>query len=90
MRVDDTENQELLSSTGKKERPEITVRRAAMDLLARREHSLKELILNYLNDSQKKRRFGLLSKNSGMRIFSPTSATWKSTFAFGVIKALGH
>ncbi len=48
----DRESQPLLSEAGKeagkkagnRERPEMTARRAEMDLLARREHSFKELI----------------------------------------------
>jgi len=46
VRVDNTESdsQDLLSEAGKKKRPVVTVRHAAMDLLARREHSFQELI----------------------------------------------
>jgi len=42
--MDRTENKDLDKRKKNAEKPETTIRRAAMDLLARREHSFKELI----------------------------------------------
>ncbi len=42
--MDSAENKELAKRKKNAKKPEITIRRSAMDLLARREHSFKELI----------------------------------------------